>query len=91
MLASFRRHLNSWAARLFFILLVGVFVIWGVGDVIRNLGAGDGSIATVAGRKIGAPDVQGLYQRQLAEVSRMFGNNTEPTPEIRRAVAAQAI
>ena len=33
MLAMFRRHLNSWVARLFFLLLVGTFVLWGVGDV----------------------------------------------------------
>jgi peptidyl-prolyl cis-trans isomerase D len=91
MLASFRRHLNSWVARLFFMLLVAVFVLWGVGDVIRNLGKGDGSVATVGGRKIDAPEVQSLYQRQLAEVSHMFGNTSEPTTEIRRAVAAQAI
>ena len=30
MLAVFRRHLNSWVARAFFMLLVGTFVIGGV-------------------------------------------------------------
>ena len=57
MLASFRRHLGSWVARLFFLLLVATFVLWGVGDVIRNLG-NDSAVATVAGRSIEMPQVQ---------------------------------
>ena len=91
MLAVFRRHLSSWVARLFFLLLIGTFVLWGVGDVIRNMGAGDGSVATVAGRKIGLPVVQEAYRRQLAQVTRMFGGKIDPTPQMRRGIAAQAI
>ena len=91
MLAIFRRYLNTWAARLFFLVLVASFGLWGVADVIRNLGAGDGSAATVAGRKIELPELQEVYRRQLAQVSRMFGAETQPTPQIRRAVAQQSL
>lgn len=91
MLAVFRRYLNTWAARLFFLVLVASFGLWGVADVIRNLGAGDGSAATVAGRKIELPELQEVYRRQLAQVSRMFGAETQPTPQIRRAVAEQSL
>ena len=91
MLALFRRHLNSWVARLFFILLIGTFVLWGVGDVFRTLGGDDGSIATVGGRKIPMAEAQEAYRRQLAQVTRMFGGKIEPTAQMRRGIAAQAI
>ncbi len=91
MLAIFRRYLNTWPARLFFLVLVASFGLWGVADVIRNLGAGDGSAATVAGRKIEMPELQDAYRRQLAQVTRMFGTQVQPTPQIRRSVAEQSL
>ena len=90
MLAVFRRNLNSWVARLFFIMLIGTFVLWGVGDVVRNF-ASDSGVATVAGRKIEVPEVQDAYRRQLAQVTRMFGGRIEPTPQMRKGIAAQAL
>ena len=90
MLALFRRHLDSWVAKLFFALLVGVFVLWGVGDVIRNVGV-DTSVATVGGVKIELPEVQDAYRRQLASVTRMFGGKIDPTPEMRKSIAGQAL
>ena len=91
MLATFRRYLNTWVARLFFMVLVASFGLWGVADVIRNLGAGDGSAATVAGRKIEMPELQEAYRRQLAQVTRMFGTQVQPTLQIRRSVAEQSL
>lgn len=90
MISLIRRMLETWPAKLFFMLLVGVFVIWGVGDVIRNAGT-DTSVATVAGRKIELPEASEAYRRQLAQVTKMLGANVEPTAEIRRGVAAQAL
>lgn len=90
MLATFRRHLNTWVAKVFFALLVGVFVIWGVGDVVRNIGV-DPSVATVAGQKIELPEVQDAYRRQLDQVTRMFGGKVDPTAEMRKAIAGQAL
>ncbi len=90
MLSSFRRHLDSWVAKLFFALLVGVFVLWGVGDVIKNIGI-DTSVATVAGTKIELPEVQDAYRRQLQQTTQMFGGKIDPTPEMRKAIAGQAL
>jgi peptidyl-prolyl cis-trans isomerase D len=90
MLTLFRRFLDTWAAKLFFIVLVGAFGLWGVADVIRNLGE-EGSLATVGGRKIELPEAQEAYRRQLDQVTRMFGSQIQPTPEIKRSVAAQAV
>ena len=91
MLASVRRHLNSWVAKAFFFLLVAMFVLWGVGDVIRNIGFEDTSVATVAGQRIELPEAQQAYQRQLQQLTRALGGKTEPSPDMRKAVAAQAI
>lgn len=90
MLAVFRRHLNSWVVRLFFMFLIGTFVLWGVGDVVRNFG-NDSSVATVGGQKIEMPEMQDAYRRQLAQVTRMFDGKIEPTAEMRRSIAAQAL
>lgn len=90
MLASLRRGLNTWPARVFFLVLVGVFVLWGVGDVIRNV-SHDSAVATVGGRKIELPELQDAYRRQMQQVQRMMGGRTETTPDIRRGVAEQAL
>ena len=89
MLATFRRSLNTWPARLLFMLLVMSFAAWGIGDVIRNIGH-SGAPVSVAGERIDYPQLQEAYQRNLAEMQRRLGN-TDPTAEIRRAVAAQSI
>ncbi len=91
MLAVLRRHLNSWVARLFFFMLIAMFVTWGVGDVIRNVGIEDTSVATVAGHRIELPEAQDAYRRQLQQVTRMLGDKTEPTPEMRRNIANEAV
>lgn len=88
MLASVRGSLNSWPVRLFFFALAAVFVLWGVGDVFRNMGD-DSAPATVAGKRIELPDIQAAYQRQLQQVSRMLGNQ-QPTAEMRAAIVQQA-
>ncbi|MCX7383454.1 MAG: SurA N-terminal domain-containing protein [Alphaproteobacteria bacterium] len=90
MLATFRRHLDTWVAKVFFALLVGVFVLWGVGDVVKNVGV-DTSVATVAGQKIELPEVQEAYRRQLDQVTRMFGGKVDATPQMRKAIAGQAL
>ena len=89
MLATFRRFLATWPARVFFGLLVISFGVWGVGDVVRNI-ASDTSVATVAGEKIEVPEFQDAYRRDLAQATRTLGA-TDPTPEIRRMVAMQTV
>lgn len=90
MLSLFRRFLGTWVAKLFFVVLVASFGLWGVADVIRNLGT-EGAVAVVGGRKIEMPEVQDAYRRQLEQVTKMFGTQIQPTPEIKRSIAAQAV
>jgi peptidyl-prolyl cis-trans isomerase D len=90
MISFFRAFLGTWAAKLFFVVLIGVFVLWGVGDVFTNR-ATDTAVATVAERRIELDEVNEAYRRQLAQVTRMLGPTVEPTMEMKRGVAAQAL
>ena len=90
MLALFRRFLNTWAARLFFLILVAAFGVWGVGDVIRNLG-GTTAVATVGGQRIELPQVQEAFQQQMNQLNRMLGGRIQPTEDMRRSAARQAL
>lgn len=90
MISLIRRMLEKWPAKIFFMMLAGVFVIWGVGDVITQVGVTT-SVATVAGQSIEMPQANEAYRRQMAQVTRMMGPTANPTTEIRRQVAAQAL
>jgi peptidyl-prolyl cis-trans isomerase D len=92
MLALFRRFLNTWAARAFFVVLVASFGLWGVADVVRNLGSDNGTtVANVGSQKIDVSELQDAARRMLAQLMRNTGGRTTPTPEIRRGVAEQAL
>ena len=95
MLAFFRRFLDTWVARVFFVILVASFGLWGVADVVRNniMGGGDdgSTVATVGGRKIDVAELQDSSRRLLAQLIRQNGGQLSPTPEIRRGVAEQAL
>ena len=90
MLGQFRKFLNTRAARLFFIVLIVPFVLWGVADVAKNMGQ-DASLATVGDRKIEPPEFVEAFRQQVAQVSRMLGGRTEPTPAMRRGIAGQTL
>ena len=47
MLAMFRRFLNTWAARAFFIVLIGSFGLWGVSGVIQDISTAPSFMCTV--------------------------------------------
>jgi peptidyl-prolyl cis-trans isomerase D len=89
MLAIFRRSLATWPVRVLFGVLVLAFGLWGVADVVRNIGR-DSSVASVAGERIEMPELQQAYQQDLAQTTRMLGN-TDPTPAMRRSIAVQAV
>jgi peptidyl-prolyl cis-trans isomerase D len=90
MIGALRRSLDSWIARGFFLLMVLAFITWGVGDVFRLVGT-DTWVAKVGSETIEAPAVQQAYQQQMADLSRRLPAGTDPTPDMRRAVANTAL
>ncbi len=89
MLATFRRSLNTWPARLLFMLLVVAFAVWGIGDVVRNI-ARDSAPLRVAGQSIDLAVLQQEFQRNMAQATRNLGNS-DATPELRRTVALETV
>jgi peptidyl-prolyl cis-trans isomerase D len=90
MIASFRRYLDTWVVRGFFIVMVLAFISWGVGDVIRLVGATTWA-AKVGGQTIEGPQLQATYQRDLAQLTRDLPPGQEPTPDMRGRVAREAL
>lgn len=86
MLGLFRGFLNTWAARAFFLLLVGAFVLWGVGDVLRNSGGPGNDAAAVGGERITVQQLDDAYRNQLAQIAQMT-NNRALSPAERTQVA----
>ena len=57
MIASFRRYLDTWVVRGFFLIMVLAFVVWGVGDVVRMVGTSTW-VAKVGGQTIEGAQLQ---------------------------------
>jgi len=90
MLIALRRLAGTWVARILFVVLILSFAVWGIGDVVLNLGR-DTAVATVGGEKIELAEAQAAARRELSRIARQLGPRFEPDENIRRAVAAAAL
>ena len=90
MITTLRNRLGTWFARILFGILVVAFSIWGIGDVLRQLGS-ETWVAKVGDRAIEPPELQQAYQQQLNQITRMLGGRVDPTPEMKRGVLGQAL
>lgn len=86
MISAFRRSLDSWIVRVFFMLMVVAFVIWGVGDVLRQIFAAPTWVAKVAGQTIQIPDFQQEFQHDLNIASRNLPQGQVPSAKLRSRV-----
>ena len=87
---AFRRYLETWLVRGFFLIMVLSFVSWGVGDVIRLVGTSTW-VAKVGGQTIEGAQLQEAYQREMAQPTRELPAGQEPTQEMRSGVAREAL
>jgi peptidyl-prolyl cis-trans isomerase D len=90
MITVFRRMLDTWVARGFFLIMVLSFVSWGVGDVIRLIGTSTW-VAKVGGQTIEGAQLQEAYQREMSQVTRTLPSGQEPSQEMRSGVAREAL
>ncbi len=90
MLTALRRLAGTWVAKILFVLLILSFAVWGIEDVVRNLGR-ETAVAHVAGDPIELTEAQAHARREMQRLARQLGNRFEPDDNIRRAVAAQAL
>ncbi len=91
MLRIFRALSATWPARLFFLVLAGSFVIWGVASKSPFGGAGGSGAATVGGRDIPMAELRQTYKQLLAQVTQRMGGKADLPPEVRRQVAMQSV
>ncbi|MCU4159347.1 SurA N-terminal domain-containing protein [Acidiphilium sp. AL] len=89
MLSSIRKLLDNWLVRAFFIVLVLVFIFWGVSNVVTMIGS-NSAVATVAGHPIEASVISRDYQRQVTAYAERHGGH-EPSQGIRRLFAGSAL
>src|SRR5215467_4951685 len=90
MITAFRRYLETWVVRGFFLIMVLAFISWGVGDVIRLIGTSTWA-AKVGGQTIEGQQLQEAFQRQMAQMMRNLPAGQEATPEMRASVAQEAL
>jgi peptidyl-prolyl cis-trans isomerase D len=89
MISTLRRSLNTWVVRGFFLVLVAAFALWGIGDVIRNIGS-DTWVAKVGDLTIEPPQLDEAFRGALAQYSRNQPG-ADPTPPVRMQLAEQAL
>lgn len=87
MIVGVRNFMESWVARIFFALLVAMFVLWGISNVF-NLPTGNGAVAVVAGKAVSLDAVQSGYQRLLNQVQQQ---GQQPDKLQRQQIAMQAL
>lgn len=90
MISAFRRYLDTWIVRAFFMIMVAAFVLWGVGDVVRTVGTSTW-IAKVNGETIEGPTFQAEFQRAMAKATQELPQGQEPTAELRRRVGDETL
>ena len=91
MITAFRRYLETWVVRGFFLIMVASFVIWGVGDVVRMIGASPTWVAKVGSTTIEGQQLQQAFQRDMSQATRNLPQGQEPTQAMRDGVARQAL
>jgi peptidyl-prolyl cis-trans isomerase D len=90
MLALLRSSLNTWPVRIFFILLIAAFGVWGIGNVLPDILGSDSSAARVGGVAISPQDVQTTFRQQMQQTAQQLGSPDQITPDMRMMIAEQA-
>ena len=91
MITAFRRYLETWVVRGFFLIMVAAFVVWGVGDVVRMVGTSPTWVAKVGDQTVESQQLQEAYQRQMAQITAKLPSGQEASQEIRNSVARAAL
>jgi peptidyl-prolyl cis-trans isomerase D len=91
MLSVIRKFLDTKWAKVFFVLLIVPFVLWGIAGVANNSGGSSTDVAIVGDQTIDPALFQTAYRQALTQITRQMGIKGDPSIEIKRGVAAQAL
>lgn len=90
MITAMRRLAGTWFAKLLFVLLILSFAVWGIEDMLRNIGR-DTAVARIGNDAIEVEEAQDAARRELQRIQRQLQGRMEMDARIRRAVAEQAL
>ena len=90
MITAMRRLAGTWFAKILFVLLILSFAVWGIEDMLRNIGR-DTAVARVGDDTIEVEEAQDAARRELQRIQRQLQGRIELDARIRRAVAEQAL
>jgi len=87
MLSWVRRLQKNWLARGFFVLLIVIFVFWGISNVVSLIG-NNSAVAHIAGKPVDITVLQAAYQTQLDQARQ---KNPNPDFGTRQQIADAAL
>ena len=90
MISAFRRATETRIVRGLFLILAFAFIVWGVGDVVRNVGSPTW-VAKVGGQTIEAPVFQADYQRALNQATAKLPSGQDASASLRRRIADETL
>jgi peptidyl-prolyl cis-trans isomerase D len=76
MLQFIRSKAGSFVVKVLFVLLIGSFGLWGVGDFLRQ-GPQNTDLISVGGASIDGSHIQAEFQQNLTRYRQMFGGNLD--------------
>ncbi|MGH6883021.1 MAG: peptidyl-prolyl cis-trans isomerase [Hypericibacter sp.] len=74
MLIALRSKAATWVVKILFVFLAGSFVIWGIGDMLRQRVQAP-NLATIGSIKISSPELQDEFDHQMRQYRQVFGEN----------------
>ncbi len=90
MITAFRRALDTWYVKAFFVIMVGAFIFWGIGDVVRMVGTSTW-VVKVSGQTIEAQAFQAEFQRALSAATQELSPGQETTLDLKRTVGDKTL
>lgn len=90
MLNALRQSAQGVFAKIILAMLVGSFVLWGIGDIFRQ-GGGGGSVATIGKSKISIQEYQVALQQKQEQMREMMGKAYNPDMLKRMGLGEQVL
>ena len=78
MLAALRRFAGTWPARVFFVLLVGSFGLWGVAGLVGGSGTDPTAVATVGSQRVDPQELQDVLPPHAGADAAANGQHRRP-------------
>src|SRR3712207_5939438 len=76
MLQAMRSRAAGWFVKVLFLILIGSFAVWGIGDIFRGRGASN-TVAEVGDVKISGTVLDREFRQEVNRLRRVFGGQLD--------------